>query len=150
MTDLPGGLTRGERIVHTKTVSETDVYLFAGITGDFHPNHTNETYMQGTQFGRRIAHGALLVGLVSAATAKLFDRLTPPGYVSQEYSIKFLAPVFLGDTVTVTLQLTEYLADRRKLLFDARCTNQHGTIVAQGTAVLKLLRPGGPGTAPGG
>ena len=100
------------RCASPKTVSESDVYLFAGITGDFAPNHVDEEYMRGTPYGRRIAHGALLVGFMSTASTMMVERHgglaqdeTP---VSLGYDrIRFIAPVFLGDTVTVTYTIAE-------------------------------------------
>ena len=105
-------LAVGDQVRFAKTVSESDVYLFAGITGDFAPNHVDEEYMRGTRYGRRIAHGALLIGFMSTASTMMVERHgglaqaeTP---VSLGYDrIRFIAPVFLGDTVTVTYTITE-------------------------------------------
>ena len=83
-----------------KTVSEGDVYLFAGITGDFHPIHVNEEYARETQFKGRIAHGALAVGMMSAAIGGLCARIPPPGVVSKRYEVTFTAPIHFGDTIT--------------------------------------------------
>lgn len=123
-----------------KTVSESDVYLFAGITGDFAPNHVDEAYMRGTPFGERIAHGALLVGFVSACASAFHDVLTPPGFVSQSYFTKFTAPVRFGDTVETRLTAREIDAERRKVWLDAQCENQVGEVVASGEVVFKVLR----------
>src|ERR1700755_465086 len=97
----------GDTTSFSKTVSESDVYLFAGITGDFAPNHTNKAYMEKSAYGRLIAHGALLVGYMSAASTEMAHRLRSPAGggevpVSLGYDrIRFLAPVFFGDTVTI-------------------------------------------------
>ncbi|MDB5558058.1 MAG: MaoC-like dehydratase, partial [Enterovirga sp.] len=79
----------------TKTVSESDVYLYSGITGDFSPNHVNHEFMKDSRYGERVAHGTLLVGFMSAASARLFIGRT----VSMGYDrIRFTGPVRFGDT----------------------------------------------------
>ena len=67
-------LAVGDQVRFSKTVSESDVYLFAGITGDLAPNHVDEEYMRGTPYGRRIAHGALLIGFMSTASTMMVER----------------------------------------------------------------------------
>ena len=97
----------GRTVTVRRTVSESDVYLFAGLTGDHSPNHTDEEYMRGTRYGRRIAHGALAIGLMSAASTKIIDGL-PGTIVSYGYDrVRFPAPLFFGDTVTVTYEIVE-------------------------------------------
>lgn len=130
----------GDRFSVEKTISESDVYLYAGITGDFHPNHVNEKYASTKMFKHRVAHGALLVGFMSAATTQLKDLLEPPGYMAQEYQAKFVAPVYFGDTITVTLTVSEILVERRKVIFEAEIRNQDQTTVAIGSATIKVLR----------
>jgi 3-hydroxybutyryl-CoA dehydratase len=122
-----------------KTVSETDVYLFAGITGDFSSVHVDEEFCRGTRYGHRIAHGALLVGFVSTVMARMTALLPPPGGVSYRYEVKFTAPVLIGDTVTTALALAETRPERRELVFRARTTNQRGETVLEGQTVLKLI-----------
>src|SRR5438876_107046 len=102
----------GDRVSFAKTVGETDIYLFAGITGDFSVNHVNEQYMARSKFGRRIAHGALIVGYMSTCSTMMIDKCqgatldTTP--VSLGYDrVRFLAPVFIGDTVTLTYTIAE-------------------------------------------
>ena len=123
----------------TKTVSETDVYAFAGITGDFSPIHVDEEFGKTTRYGGRLAHGALLVGFISTVMGKMTERLPPPGGVSYRYEVRFLGPVRLGDTVTTALTLAEARLERRELHFDARCTNQRGETVLDGRTILKLI-----------
>ena len=101
----------GKSVRFAKTVSESDVYLFAGITGDFASNHTNEAYMRETSFGGRIAHGALLVGYTSRASTMMVDALA--GVVDQYLPvalgfdrIRFLKPVLIGDTITVIYEIS--------------------------------------------
>src|SRR5436309_13737627 len=92
----------GRRITVSKTVGETDVYLFAGISGDFSPNHVDEEYMKATRYGRRIAHGALMLAYMSQASTKICAGL-PGTIVSYGYDrIRFPGAGFIGDTVTVT------------------------------------------------
>ena len=100
----------GAETKFSKTVSESDVYLFAGITGDLSPNHVNAEVMRGTKYGRRIAHGALLVGYMSNCSSVLCARFDTPGEtaVSLGYDrIRFIAPVFIGDTITITYRVAE-------------------------------------------
>jgi 3-hydroxybutyryl-CoA dehydratase len=132
---IPLGHTESVR----KTVSETDVYLFAGITGDFSAVHVDEEFCRGTRYGHRIAHGALLVGFVSTVMARMTALLPPPGGVSYRYEVKFTAPVLIGDTVTTALTLAETRPERRELVFRARTTNQRGETVLEGQTVLKLI-----------
>src|SRR5262249_60448503 len=97
----------GDTVTFAKTVGETDIYLFAGITGDFSVNHVNEQYMAQSKYGHRIAHGALLIGYMSTCSTMMIDKCsgttgdeTP---VSLGYDrVRFLGPVFIGDTVSLT------------------------------------------------
>jgi 3-hydroxybutyryl-CoA dehydratase len=123
----------------SKTVSESDVYAFAGITGDFAPIHVDAEFCRGTRFGERIAHGALLVGFVSTVMGKMTLRLPPPGGVSYRYEMKFVGPVRFGDTITTELTLAEARPERRELVFHARAANQRGETVLEGQTVLKLI-----------
>ena len=99
----------GREVTFTKTVSESDVYLYAGITGDFSPNHVNQTYMERSAWGRRMAHGMLLVGFVStASTMAIADTRESteetPVAVGMD-RLRFLKPVFIGDTITVSYRI---------------------------------------------
>src|SRR5215472_3921590 len=100
----------GDHATFSKTVAESDVYLFAGITGDFAPNHVNKAFMEKSSYGRPIAHGALLIGFMSAAATHALDarRARPEEVpVSLGYDrVRFLAPVFFGDTVTVEYRIS--------------------------------------------
>lgn len=135
-------LNVGERHAIRKTVSESDVYLYAGIVGDFHPNHTDEIYAR-EHLGRRVAHGSLLPGFVSRATVEMIgDRLTPPGYAAQEFRLKMIAPVFIGDTIEVTVEVTELIPDRRKVLMRTEIRNQDAILCALGDTAVKVLGNG--------
>jgi 3-hydroxybutyryl-CoA dehydratase len=137
-------LSVGDQVRFSKTVSESDVYLFAGITGDLAPNHVDEEYMRGTPYGRRIAHGALLIGFMSTASTMMVERHgglaqdeTP---VSLGYDrIRFTAPVFLGDTITVTYAIAEIDPVRRRSKSAIKVTNQNGDTVAVAEHILKWV-----------
>lgn len=129
----------GQVVTFAKTVGESDVYLFAGLTGDLYQNHTNEEYMKGTRYGRRIAHGALLVGYMSAASTKVTEGCTHP-VVSYGYDrIRFVGPVFFGDTVTVEYRITGKDVAQQKVFAQVSCTNQRGETVAVATHILKFV-----------
>ncbi len=122
-----------------KTVGESDVYLFAGITGDLHRNHVDEEYMRAGPYGGRIAHGALIVGYMSAATSRLTESC-PVSVVSYGYDrIRFVKPVRIGDTVTVECRIEEHRPEEAKTFAKVTCTNQRGELVAIATHVLKFL-----------
>lgn len=123
----------------SKTVTEADVYAFAGITGDFYGIHVDEEFAKWTRFGTRIAHGGLLVGLLSTVTGRVAARIRPPGAVSYRYDLKFVAPVRFGDTITAEVTLTEARSERRELVLRARCTNQRQEPVVEGQMILKLI-----------
>jgi len=120
-----------------KTVSETDVYLFAGITGDLSPNHVDEEYMRKTRYGRRIAHGALALGLMSNTSTKILEGL-PGTWISYGYDkVRFPAPLFIGDTVTVDYEIVERDPAQRKTFARVTCTTQRGDVVCAATHILK-------------
>jgi 3-hydroxybutyryl-CoA dehydratase len=129
----------GKTVTVRKTVGETDIYLFAGISGDFAPNHVDEEYMKTTKYGRRIAHGALLVGYMSQASTKMCSGL-PGTIVSYGYDrIRFPSAVFIGDTVTVTYEIAERDEAAGKAFSRVTCTNQRGEVVAAATHILKVV-----------
>lgn len=123
----------------TKTVSETDAVLFAGITGDFYPLHMDEEFAKTTRFKTRIVHGAMLVGFISTVMARINDHLPPPGGVSTRYDIRFVGPVMFGDTITTSLTVSEKNPERNELIMDALCRNQKGEAVLKGQTVMKIL-----------
>lgn len=141
----------GERTTFSKTVSESDVYLFAGITGDFSPNHVNRPYMEKSPFGKLMAHGALVVGFMSTASsmaiAKCRESSETP--VSLGYDrIRFLAPVYFGDTVTVDYEIAAIDSDRRRSEAGIEARNQNGELVAVARHILKWI-PGSEGESAG-
>jgi 3-hydroxybutyryl-CoA dehydratase len=138
-TDAFNELKVGKIVTVRKTVSESDVYLFAGITGDFSPNHVDEAYMRTTRYGRRIAHGALAVGLMSQASTKMIAGL-PGTIVSYGYDrVRFPAPLFIGDTVTVTYEIVERDPASRKTFARVTCATENGSVVAAATHILKVV-----------
>lgn len=134
----------GARASFSKTVSESDVYGFAGITGDFAPNHVNEEYMRKSGYGARIAHGALLVGYMSTASSMILDKHARPTpnetAVSLGYDrVRFLTAVYFGDTITVNYEITEIDEERRRSLGAIEVVNQKGETVAIATHILKWV-----------
>lgn len=140
-------LSVGEQVTFSKTVGESDVYLFAGITGDLNGLHVNEQFMSGTAYGRRIAHGALLVGFMSTTSTMMIARCaegeseeTP---VSLGYDrIRFTAPIYINDTVSVTYTVAQIDEDRRRALSDIEVVNQRGETVAVAQHIIKWVPQG--------
>ena len=135
----------GARVSFSKTVSESDVYMFAGITGDFSPNHVNKAYMERSRYGRLMAHGALLVGFMSTVStmAIAHTREAEETPVSLGYDrIRFLQPVFLGDTITVEYEFTAIDIGRKRSTADIRITNQDGELTAVAQHILKWVPNG--------
>ncbi|MDR1514030.1 MAG: MaoC family dehydratase, partial [Propionibacteriaceae bacterium] len=125
-------LNVGDSASFEKTISETDVYNFAGVIGDFNPAHINQRYAEGTPFKTRIAHGMLSGSLFSTVFG---TKLPGEGAIYLSQSLNFLAPVKLGDTVKATVTVRE-LREKGRVAFDCVATNQDDTIVIQGEAVL--------------
>lgn len=123
----------------SKTVSESDVYLFAGITGDFDQNHTDEEFCRKTSFGHRIAHGALILGYTSAASTQILHAFERP-MVSVGYDrVRFLKPVYFGDTITVDYEISEVVAEKERLLSKIEVSNQKGELVMVATHIMQLV-----------
>ncbi len=132
----------GKKVTFSKTVSESDVYLFAGITGDLAPNHVNKAYMEKSKFGRLMAHGALIVGYMSTASSMAIadSRDAEETPVSLGYDrLRFIKPVFLGDTITVEYEITSVDPYRRRSTSDIRVVNQNGELAAVGQHILKWV-----------
>lgn len=134
----------GDEVSFAKTIGESDVYLFAGITGDFSGNHVNEEFMKGSAYGRRIAHGALLVGFMSTCSTMMIDRCsgTASGEtpVSLGYDrVRFLGPAFIGDTITVVYRIAEVDPERRRSRSEIEVRNQHGDVIAVAQHILKWV-----------
>ena len=134
----------GCKVTFSKTVGESDIYLFAGITGDLSPNHVDREFMKRTAYGRRIAHGSLLIGYMSTASTMILQKyprsspdMTP---VSLGYDrVRFLKPVFINDTITVHYEIEALDEDKKRSLSKIEITNQHGELVAVATHILKWV-----------
>src|ERR1044071_6245843 len=124
----------GDSVTFAKTVGETDIYMFAGITGDFSVNHVNEQYMARSKYGKRIAHGALLIGFASTCSTLMIEKCqgtvgdeTP---VSLGYDkVRFLGPVYIGDTVTLTYTIIEVDPVKRRSRSGIKIVNKKAELV---------------------
>ena len=123
----------GESASRSKTITETDVYLFAGITGDLNPAHVNEVEAQKGMFGKRIAHGMLSAGFISTV---LGTQLPGPGTIYMGQELRFTKPVFFGDTITATVTVAELIPEKNRAILDTVCTNQNGEVVIKGKATV--------------
>ncbi len=122
----------GDSGTFSKTVTEADVLAFAGASGDFNPLHIDEEYARKSVFGQRVAHGILTAAIISTV---LGGEIPGLGTIFVELQIRFLKPVFFGDTVTARATVTEIINPKRVRLMVA-CTNQKGEDVALGNAVV--------------
>jgi 3-hydroxybutyryl-CoA dehydratase len=125
--------TEGQSASLTRVVTAADVEAFAAITGDVNPVHLDDAYAAGTRFGRRIAHGMLAVSYISAILGTKFPG---PGTIYLSQSVSFLAPVYLGDTITATVTVSKFRAEKGVLTLLTQCTNQDGVKVVDGQAVV--------------
>jgi 3-hydroxybutyryl-CoA dehydratase len=118
-----------------KTVTETDVVLFAGITGDLNPAHVNQIEAERSRFGGRIAHGMLSAGFISAV---LGTQLPGPGTIYLEQTLRFRRPVRIGDTVTARVEVLELVPGKRRARLKTTCVNQVGETVVEGEATVMV------------
>jgi len=132
-------LAIGDTARFRKTVSESDVYAFAGITGDMYGVHVDEEFARTTRFGGRIAHGAMAVGFLSTVVGQIAARVPPPGAVSYRYDLTFTAPIRFGDTIQAEVRVTRKDPERNEIILDARCSNQRDETVVKGTLILKVI-----------
>lgn len=123
----------GDSASFTKTVSEHDVYTYAGVSGDFNPAHVNEVEAQKGMFGKRIAHGMLSAGFISTV---LGTQLPGPGTIYMGQELRFTKPVFFGDTITATVTVAELIPEKNRAILDTVCTNQNGEVVIKGKATV--------------
>lgn len=127
----------GDSASFAKTITDADIVLFAGVTGDTNPVHIDAEYAKGTRFGGRIAHGMLTASLISTVIG---TRLPGPGAIYMGQTLKFLAPVQLGDTITASAILTTYDQAKGKMTLATTCRNQREEDVVSGEATV-LYRP---------
>lgn len=125
-------LSIGDHGEFTKTITEADVFAFAGASGDYNPLHIDEEYARHTVFGRRIAHGILTAGIISSVLAGDIPGI---GTVFVELHIRFLKPVFIGSKVTATATCMEIINPKRVRMLVA-CVNEQGEDVAIGNAIV--------------
>lgn len=124
----------GQKASFSKTITETDIYLFAGVTGDINPAHVNEQYASNTFFKGRIAHGMLSAGLVSAV---LGMQLPGPGTIYMGQTLAFTAPVYPGDTITAMAEVSALNLEKNVVKLKTVCVNQDGKTVLDGEATVK-------------
>jgi 3-hydroxybutyryl-CoA dehydratase len=130
-------LSVGDAVETRKTIGESDVYLFAGVTGDFNPLHVDAEYAKGTPFGARVAHGPLTFSLCAGL---LGTELPGLGTVAVSNQVSYEAPVYIGDTIAVRVEVAELDPERNRATMAVTWTNQDGTQVASGSMVVKPPR----------
>lgn len=126
----------GDKASFSKTISESDVYQFAGITGDFNELHVNQIAAEKSLFKSRVVHGCLADSLVSTVLGMKYPG---KGTIFLEKSVSYLKPVYIGDTLTAELTVVEK-RERGRVLFDVSYYNQDGTEVIKGTALVLAPR----------
>ena len=126
-------LNVGDSAEFSKTISEADIYLFAGVTGDMNPFHINEEYARETFFKGRIAHGMLMAGFISTVVG---NYLPGPGVIYASQNLKFLLPARIGDTITAKATVKEVITDKNRVIMHTTCTNQKGELVVDGEAMM--------------
>lgn len=131
-------LNIGDTAKFAKTVSESDIYLYAGITGDFNPAHINEDYAKNTFFKTRIAHGMLSAGFISTVIG---NELPGTGSIYVKQDLRFLAPVRIGDTITALVEVIEIMDGKNRVRLKTVCVNQEGTQVLDGEAIVSPPKP---------
>ena len=134
------GIAVGQQASLTRTITGDDIDAFARLTGDGNPLHVDEAFAARSRFGRRVAHGLLSAGLISAV---LGTKLPGPGAIYLQQTFRFVRPVYPGDTITATVEVTAYRDDRRMATLRTTCADQRGEVVLDGEAVVLLDPPGG-------
>jgi 3-hydroxybutyryl-CoA dehydratase len=137
-------LAIGETATFSKTITEADIVLFSGLTSDFDPIHVNEEYAKASAFGRRIAHGGLVMGLLSTTAAMMSRRSAERGSsavsVSLGYDkIRFIRPVFINDTLTARYTIEEIDAEAARSRAKVEVVNQSGELCLVGTHIMKWV-----------
>jgi acyl dehydratase len=132
------GLEVGQRARRTKTVTAHDVELYAEVTGDLNPLHFDPEFAARTRFGRLVAQGGITAGMLNALVAM---DLPGPGTVFMSQSLRYLAPTYLGDTLTAEVEILSVKPDKPVCQLKATITNQDGTVVLEGECWTYTLRP---------
>jgi 3-hydroxybutyryl-CoA dehydratase len=130
-------LNPGDKASRTTTITDEMIRSFAVLTGDNNPVHLDDTYAATTRFGRRIAHGMIAAGLISATLA---NDLPGPGTVYLSQTLKFKAPVYPGDMITTTVEVKSVRPDKPITTLGTVCKNQEGVVVLEGEAVVLVRR----------
>jgi 3-hydroxybutyryl-CoA dehydratase len=129
----------GDSVSFSKTVGESDVYLFAGITGDLNPNHVDEEAMKRTPYKKRIAHGVLSIGFASTASTLMIEKAQATAVSAGYDRIRFIRPIFIGDTITVTYTISEIDREQLRTRADIAVTKQSGELCTVGQHLMKFL-----------
>jgi 3-hydroxybutyryl-CoA dehydratase len=124
----------GDEVTFSKTITEADIVLFAGLSGDTYPLHLDAEYAKDQRFGQRVAHGMLSASLLSTVSGMM---LGTPGGLYVEQMLHFRRPVFIGDTLTASAQLVSIDAAKHRLHCETTIVNQHGDVVIDGASVLQ-------------
>jgi 3-hydroxybutyryl-CoA dehydratase len=132
-------LTIGDKATRTQTITDEVIRTFATLTGDTNPVHLDDAYAATTRFGRRIAHGMIAAGLISAALA---NDLPGPGTVYLSQTLNFKAPVYPEDTITATIEVKALHASKPIATLATTCANQDGIVVLEGEAVVLYEKQG--------
>jgi acyl dehydratase len=137
----------GETATFAKTITEADIVLFSGLTGDFDPIHVNEEYAKASAFGRRIAHGGLVMGLLSTTASMMSRRSVERGSTAVSVSlgydkIRFIRPVFINDTLTARYTIEEIDPAAARSRSRVEVLNQDGELCLVGTHVMKWVTQG--------
>ena len=139
----------GETATFSKTITEADLVLFSGVTGDFDPIHVDEEYARASAFGRRIVHGGLVMGLLSTTASMMSRRSVERGSkavcVSLGYDrVRFLRPVFINDTLTARYTIEDVDAATMRSRSRVEVVNQAGELCLAGVHIMKWVSPGPP------
>ena len=134
----------GETTRFAKTITDADLAMFSAISGDFDPVHVDEEYAKTTPFGRRIAHGIAVMGLLSAAESEMSRRIVARGGEGKPVSlgyekVRFLKPVFVGDTLSAVYTIAELQPERGRAIGKCEIANQHGDLVLVGDHIMKWV-----------
>jgi len=123
----------GDSARFTKTVTEADIVIFAGVSGDMNPLHVDAEYAKTSRFGQRIAHGALIASFVSNVIG---NQLPGEGAIYLSSSLRFRAPTFINDTITTTATIKSIREDKPIFTLECKCLNQRNEAVCDGEAVI--------------
>lgn len=130
-------LQPGDKATRTTIITDEMIRVFADLTGDANPVHLDDAYAANTRFGRRIAHGMIAAGLISAALA---NDLPGPGTIYLSQTLQFKAPVYPGDTITTTVEVKSARPDKPIVTLRTFCQNQNDVVVLEGEAVVLVSK----------